>query len=229
MSASIVPQLVRKDFRLVRGIVLSFVLVSLLLIMAVGFMEGRVPLVVSANLGFIMVMGPAAICGIVVLMKTNVMEKEKSTQAFIMSLPVTVREFTCAKLIVNLSVFTVFWLAITAAAFYFAFGRGLMPLGAVPFVTMVFMGGFLAYTLILSVSLLSQNLGLTVLCIVLFEIGTSAYMWIIAYLAPIREHIWGTAPAWNTTALTIVALQAALAVTAITTTLLIQGTKRDFI
>ncbi|WP_443750473.1 hypothetical protein [Asticcacaulis solisilvae] len=229
MSASIVSQLVRKDFRLVRGVVLSFVLVSVLFIGILSVMQGHVPFVLMANLGFIMVMGPAATCGIVVLMKTNVMEKEKSTQAFIMSLPVTVKEFTRAKLTLNLSVFTVFWLAIMAVAYYFAFGRGLLPLGALPFVTMIFMGGFLAYTLILSVSLLSQALGLTVLCIVLFEVGTSASMWTIAYFPPIGAHIWDAAPVWNVEAVTVVAVQAALAVTAIATTMLVQNTRRDFI
>lgn len=229
MSASIVPQLVKKDFRLMRGTILSFALVSVVFIAILSLLDGRMPLVVTANLGFIMLIGPAATCGIVTLMKTNVLEKERFTQPFIMSLPVTVREFTKAKLLVNLPVFAVFWSIITAVAFYFAFGHRMLPAGAIPFVSMVFMGGAVAYAMVLSVSLLTQSLGVTVLCIVIFEVCTSAYMWMIAYFGPIRDHIWGAVPVWNTEAITILAAQAAVAVAAIAGTMLIQNTKRDFI
>ena len=229
MSPSIVPQLVGKDFRLVSKIVLAFVLVSAVFIAILHLVWGYVPAVMLSNFGFILLIGPAGTCGIVVLMKTNVIEKEKSTQNFIMSLPLTVKEFTHSKLLVNLPLFGLFWSLISAAAFYFAFGRGLFPLGAVPFVTMVFLGGFVAYCCILAVSLLTQSLGITVLCIALFEIGTSAYMWAVVFFAPVAQHIWDPQPVWNAEAITIVSAQVLVAVSVIVATLLIQTTKRDFI
>lgn len=229
MSPSIVAHLVAKDLRLNSRIILSFVLVSLVFIAILSLLWDHVPFAVLANFGFILLVGPAGTCGIVLLMKTNVIEKEKSTQGFIMSLPITVREFTRAKLWVNLPVFGLFWGLITAAGFYFAFGRGLLPLGAVPFVTMVFLGGFVAYTGILSVSLLSQSLGITVLCIALFEAATSGYLWTVVFLAPIAQHISGPQPVWNPEAIAIVAAQALVAVTVLVATTLIQSRKRDFI
>ncbi|ESQ87079.1 hypothetical protein ABAC460_21150 [Asticcacaulis sp. AC460] len=229
MSASIVPQLVLKDFRLHRSIILVFALVVLLSAGLVSFLIGRIPDWVALNLGFILLLGPAATCGIVLLMKSNVFEKEKSTQAFIMSLPVTVREFTKAKLLLNLPVFGLFWLAVSAAGFYFAFGRGLFPLGAVPFVTMVFLGVLLSYTCILSTSLVSQSLGLTVLSIALFEMVTSAYLWTIAYLEGTRRYIWGSQIVWTPMFLAIVAAQILAAAGVIAITLHLQNRKRDFI
>jgi len=94
------------------------------------------------NIAFTWLLGPAATCGIVLLMKTIVFEKEKSTQLFIMSLPVTVKEFTLAKLGVNVPVFAAFWLMVSGVAFYFAFGMGLFPYGTVPFITILFLGVF---------------------------------------------------------------------------------------
>ncbi len=229
MTTSVVSHLVAKDLRLNSRIILAFCLVSLAFVAILSLLWDHVPFAVLANFGFILLVGPAGTCGIVVLMKTNVLEKEKSTQAFIMSLPITVREFTRAKLWVNLPVFGLFWAAITAAGFYFAFGRGLFPLGAVPFVTMVFLGGFVAYSCILAVSLLSQSLGITVLCIALFEAATSGYLWIVVFLKPIAQHIWDKQPVWNETAIAIVAAQVLVAVSAIAVTVLIQNTKRDFI
>lgn len=74
-----------------------------------------------------------------------------------MSLPVTATEFTLAKLLVNIPVFASVWLVATSTAFYFAYWLGLLPAGSVPYVTMIFLGIFVAYICILCVSLLSQS------------------------------------------------------------------------
>ncbi len=229
MSASIVPQLVAKDFRLMRRVVATFALVSLVFIALLAALYGRVPNWVMFNFGFILLVSPAGTCGIVVLMKTNVFEKEKATQPFIMSLPVTVREFTRAKLWVNLPIFAGFWLLITVVGFYFAFGLHLFPLGAVPFITMVFLGILVAYACILSTSLLSQSLGVTILAITLFEVASSAYLYAAAYSEPIRSHILGPVMVWNPTAIAIVAAQILVVLSVLSATLLIQNGKRDFI
>jgi hypothetical protein len=162
-------------------------------------------------------------------MKTNVFEKEKSTQSFIMSLPVTVKEFTLAKLLVNLPVFGAIWLLVAGVAFYLSLGLGLFPLGTVPFLTMVLLGVFVAYTGILSVSLLFQSLGITILSILFFQMGTSAYLWIVIFLDPIATNVYGPDIVWNATAIAILAAQIGMAVAMISATLLIQNKKRDFI
>ena len=229
MSASIIPQLVKKDFRLMRGTIMGFAVLSLVCIGILAFCHGRMPDWVLYNFGFILLVSPAGTCGIVVLMKTNVFEREKSTQPFIMSLPVTVKEFTQAKLLINLPVFAAFWAAISAAAFYFVFGFGLFPLSTLPFVVMVLMGGFVAYACILAVSLITQSLGITVLSIAIIEMVSSGYLWAIAYLDPVTHHAYGPNLVWSPEAIAIVATQAAVAVLVIAATLLVQNTKRDFI
>lgn len=229
MSASIIPQLVKKDLLITRKTILICCLISITSIGILSLLYGNIPDFVFANIGFTFLVAPAAVCGIILLMKTNVDEKEKSTQIFIMTLPVTVKEFTLAKLLVNLPTFSAIWIVITAVAMYFCFGLGLFPLGTVPFITMVFLGVFVAYTCILSVSLLSQSLQMTILGIMFFEIGTSAYLWVIAYFDPISNYIYGPAAVWNTAATTIVTIQILIAVSAIAVTVFIQNGKKDFI
>ncbi len=229
MSASIVSQLVAKDYRLMRRVIATFAFVGAVCIAILYLVRGHVPNWVIFNGGLAMLLGPMGTCGIVVLIKTNVFEREKATQPFILSLPVTVKEFTRAKLLVNLPIFAVFWAVVTAAGFYFAFGEGLLPLGAIPFVTMVFLGVFVAYACILSTSLLTQSLGITILGITLFEMASSAYLTGIAWLAPIAQYIQGPVPVWNTAAIAIVAAQVCVIAAVLTVTALIQSTKRDFI
>jgi hypothetical protein len=142
---------------------------------------------------------------------------------------VTAREFTVAKLLVNVPAFAVLWLVTTVAIFSYAFGLGLLSPGAIPFVTMVCLGVFVAYTGILSVSLLSQSLGVTILAILFFETGTSAYLWTIVLFEPIGSHVFGPVAVWNGTAVTVVTAQALAAVAAIVATLVVQTRRRDFI
>ena len=229
MSASIVPQLVKKDFRLMSRTITMFGLVSLVCIGILVALYGHVPTWMMLNLGFLLLVSPVGTCGIVILMKTNVFEKEKSTQPFIMSLPVTVKEFTRAKLLINLPVFGAGWLAISAIGFYFAFGLGLFPLSTVPFAAMIFLGGFLAYTVILCVSLMFQSLGITVLTIAIVEMGTSGYLSTIAYLDPIAHHVAGSKMVWNSAAIAIAGAQIGTAIFLIMATMFIQNMKRDFI
>lgn len=229
MSTAIIPLLVRKDFLMMRKIILISCLVMLASITAICMIFGRVPNVVFFNLGFTLLIAPAITCAIVLLMKTIVMEKQKSTQLFIMSLPVTIREFTIAKLWLNFPVFTALWLAITGVAFYFSFGLGVFPYGTVPFITMIFLGVFVAYVGILSVALIYQSYGITVITMLCVELGTPAYLWIIAYLEPINSHVYDPHMVWNSTAITIVTTQIMVAICVILMTLYIQNKKRDFI
>ena len=228
MTTTIIPQLVRKDLMITRKVILVFGLVGLASVVLIDQLFGRLPAWALVNLGLVLLLSPAATCGIVLLMKTVVFEKEKSTQLFILSLPVSVKQFTWAKLMVNLPVFGVFWLAISAIGFHFAFGRGLFPAGAIPFVVMVFMGGFVAYAGILGVALWRQSLGLTVLAIALLEMGTSVYLWVIAYLEPVSAFVHGPEAVWNGTAIGIVALQALAALAMLSAAVFVQGRKRDF-
>ena len=89
-------------------------------------------------------------------------------------------------------------------------------------------GVFVASICILCVSLLSQSLGMTVLAIMFFEILTVAYLWwLVLFFAPIRNVVTGSQVVWNSTAVTVVVLQAVVAVAAVTTTLSLQCRRRD--
>jgi hypothetical protein len=229
VSTSIIPQLVRKDFMISRKMIGVFCLVSLAGVAAIALLLGRLPDWALVNIAFLFLMSPAATCGMVLLVTTVVFEKEKSTRLFIMSLPVTPKQFTIAKLLINVGVFGAFWLVISGIAFYFAFGRGFFPAGTVPFVVMIFVGAFVAYAGILSVSLWRQSLGFTVLAIALFEMGTSAYLWVIAYFDPVARFIHGPEMVWNRAAVGIVVIQVLAALTMLSATLFFQSRKRDFV
>jgi hypothetical protein len=229
MNMSIIPLLVKKDFMIMRKTILICCLVCLASIVIISMLFGRVPNWAFINLGITLLIVPAGTCGMMLLMRTIVFEKEKSTQLFIMSLPVTVKEFTVSKLLVNLPLFFAFWLVISGVAFYFSFGLGIFPYGTVPFITMIFLGIFVAYIGILSVSLIYQSISITIFTMCFLELGTPAYLWIIAFLEPINSHVYDAHMVWNSTAISVVVTQVLLVALILLMTWHVQNKKRDFI
>lgn len=229
MNSSIIPQLVRKDFLMLRRMVLAFSLVSFSSFIILLFLFGKIPNWVLMNITFFMLLGPTVACGIVVLMKTNVLEKEKSTQLFIMSLPVTAREFTIAKLLVNIYIFGWLWLVVVGASFYFSFGLGILTLGALPFFVITFLGIFIAYICVLSVSLIFQSLAATITSIVVSELITCVYLWLIVFIDPVSNYIYGSKVVWNTATVSIIIGQVFFALSSIVIAFFLQSRKRDFV
>lgn len=227
MNTPIIARLIIKDLRIWKTLILSFVGFYIACVAAVALLHERVPNHVFLNLGFTILVTPTVTLGIALLMQTNVFEKAKSTQHFIMSLPVTRTDFTLAKLLVNMPVFTVVWAATTITGFYFAFGLGMLPAGTVPYMSIVFLGILVAYLGVLSVSLISQSLGMTVGAILFFDVLTPAYLWTILYLEPIGSVIDDPVVVWNPTEIGIIALQVAAAIAAVAGTLLLRGRQRD--
>ena len=65
--------------------------------------------------------------------------------------------------------------------------------------------------------------------IVSFQVATSAYLWVIVFLDPIANYVYGPDIVWNTAAITIVTIQVLVTVSVVAATVLIQNGKRDFI
>jgi hypothetical protein len=229
MNRPIIARLIVKDLLIWRKLILIFCGASLACIGLLAVLCGRIPHVVFVNLGLTLLVTPTVALGIVLLIQTNVFERVRSTQNFIMSLPVTATDFTLAKLLVNIPVFAAVWLVTSLAGFYFAFGRGFLPAGSVPFLTMIFLGVFVSYCCILSVSLVSQSLGATVGALMFFDLVTPAYLWTILFLTPIGSFVDGPVAVWNSAAIAIVLLQAVAAVVAVSAAVFMQGHRRDIV
>ena len=69
MNPSIVPHLVKKDFLILRKTIIGFCLVSLTAIVITSLLFERIPNWAFVNLAFMLLIAPAAACGIVLLMR----------------------------------------------------------------------------------------------------------------------------------------------------------------
>lgn len=224
MSMSIIPKLVRKDLDLMKNPVLCWWVGGLAAVAATialgsGFFIFGMILFVTCMMG----------AGVHAVMQTVVEERREHTLPFIMSLPITVREYTTAKLIANLAIFVSVWLTLSCASFVVFIGSDGMPAGTFPFVTIVLVGILLAYTVVLATSLVTESQGGSIAAIVVANIGTQLFLFWVAELHGIRSVIGGDVAVWNGTALTVLGAQLAAVIALIGLTYLLQLRKTHFI
>ncbi len=225
MSQSIVRQLVVKDLMIMRNFVMLYWLGGFLSVAFVVLASGEV----ASTIGSILFIAAMAGAGVHALFQTIVEEKIKMNLPFIMSLPVTVREYTSAKLIANLLIFGSVWLTLSAASFVVFVGDDGMPVGSMPFLSIVLVGILAAYTVMLTITVVTASQGYAIFATVLGNLGLQALLWYIADLYPVRSFIGGNEAVWNTTVVSILCIFIAAIVGMLVLAVVLQFRKKDFI
>lgn len=225
MSQSIVVQLVVKDLRIMRTFVLLY--------WAGGFASIAFVLLagseVAGIIGFILFIAAMAGAGIHALMQTIIEEKLKLNLPFIMSLPVTSKDYSIAKITANLLIFGSVWLTLSAASFVVFIGDDGMPKGMMPMMSIILVGIFLAYTMMLSTALISGSQGYTIFSTVVANLGMQGSIWLIGDLYAIRSFVGGNEAVWNTTAVSVLVIEVAIIVLLLMLTVFLQFRKKDFV
>lgn len=224
MTRSIVPQLVRKDLQIMKSAVLAWWAGGIAAIAATVIAGSRFFI-----FGMILFVSCMAGAGVHAVIMSVVEERREKTLAFIMSLPITVKEYTTAKLIANLAIFLTVWTTLSAASLVIFLGPGGMPDGALPFVVIVLVGILLAYTVILATSLISESIGWSIASMVVANLGTQLFLWWVASFDGIKSVVGGTVAVWNRTAISVLGGQIAVIVGLVALTYALQARKSDFV
>ena len=223
MTASIVPQLIRKDLRLMKIPTLLWWCGGLLSVIAL--MAGA-----SFLVCFIFFVTAMAGAGMHAVMQTVVEERRDKVLPFVMSLPITVREYTTAKIAANLAIFLPVWLTLSAMSYViFVDAEEGMARGKLPFVTIVLVGILLAYTVVLATSLITESIGWSITAMVGANILTQSFLWWAVDLEGIRSLLESDVVVWSATAWTILIAQVAIIVALILLTHALQARKTDFL
>jgi hypothetical protein len=85
------------------------------------------------------------------------------------------------------------------------------------------------YSLMLSISILTQSIGYTVVTVVSLSFATSAYLWKIVYLDSVGAYVWGNQAVWNSTVFSIMIIQLLTAIIIPVLTVIVQFRKKDVI
>jgi ABC-2 type transport system permease protein len=155
-------------------------------------------------------------------------ERKEQTLAFVMSLPVSWREYTAAKILANLIIFLIVWLPLTAGAL----GVLLLPgatHGLLPFTAIMAVEMLVTTTLIVVAGIITESQAWTTAGIFCSSLGINVLWYVFAHLHGIAMYMWGTRVHWTSTAWIILICELLTVTLLLGVTFYIQSRKTDFL
>jgi ABC-type Na+ efflux pump permease subunit len=224
MTRSVVQTLILQDLYRHRQVVLFSIVGGVL---ALGLMQvgGEVPFVLGATWFY---------CSLIVvgsmLPGLNVVnERKKQTLPFLMSLPLSVFQYSAAKLASTVGIFLIPWAALLISGVAYIAGRSDIPNGIIPL--MLILTGFtlVGFCLIAGVALVSESEGWTIAATVISNSSYGFGWYLIARNPAVRADLGSPVPVWNALVLTILGGEIALVAAILGVTFFLQSRKRDFV
>jgi len=223
MNYAMVKRLILKDWYLQRWTILASVagIVATLSIIAT---PGKVAFLI----GLILLLMVIISIGAQMAVATIVTERKEQTLAFVMSLPISYREYTACKIWGNLLIFLVPWLTMVVGSCALLLlspnSRGLLPYAV------IMSTEILASTcLILAVALITESQGWTVAAIMAGNLAVNGIGYVVAHVAGIAKGMWGSTIQWSGAASALLLGEFTTIVLLLGVTSFVQSKKKDFL
>jgi hypothetical protein len=224
MTGAVTWHLVRKDWRLNRR---HIGLSALGGAVALGFcLRGGE---VAGAIGAVWIFVVLVVVGSMLPISTIVNERKNHHLAFVMSLPVSVREYTAAKLISSVGMFLAPWLGLAAASVALIEVRGFLPKGSIPFAVIVLLLPFVGFCLITGCALVGESEGWAIAATVVCNSSYWLAWFLMARVPELMAQAKGNTPVWSGLALSIMAGEAGTIAAALALTFYLQSRKKDFV
>jgi len=223
INFAVVRHLILKDWYLNRGVILGSIPVGL----------GALALVLTGKpvtfmLCIILLCMVIVGVGAQLAFATTINERKEQTLAFVMSLPVSWREYTAAKILANLIIFLIPWLPLTAGAL----GVLLLPgatHGLLPFTAIMAVEMLVTTTLIVVAGIITESQAWTTAGIFFSSLGINVLGYVFAHLDGISMYMWGKSVHWTSTAWIILICELLTVPMLLGVTFYIQSRKTDFL
>lgn len=217
-------QLVKKDWHFNKLPMLGYAVLSVVALVCISLATG-----VSFYVGSTLLITLVVVIGIHMIFVTTIHERSKQNLPFIMSLPITYMQYTRAKLIANIGVFGLAWLAITVGVIAIVSTSADLPNGFIPFASIILGELLAANILILGVAMVTESEAWTIVVMATCNLCISLFIYFASSLEAIRVHMEGPVAVWNGTALTMISLEALAILIIIALTFFAQARKNDYL
>lgn len=224
MNYTMVKHLIWKDWHFSRGIIVFYIAAGALSLFLLGLGNEQV-FYMGSVLFFTVLIG----LSIHLVMATVIYERKEQTLPFIMSLPVSPMEYTTAKILANVLIFLVPWLTLVVGTFALISGRAWLPNGLLPLTAILVMEIFVAYSLLLAVSLITESLAWTISVVVASNLFFNFFLFFTSQLPSISESMEGPVAVWSPTVWGILGAEVVLLLLFLGATFYFQGRKTDFL
>lgn len=223
MNFKMVQRLILKDWYLQRWMIAASLLcgVASLAIIAQGSN-------IAFLLGLILLITVLIAIGAHLAVATMVQERKDQTLPFIMSLPISYREYTTAKIVGHLVIFLVPWLVLALGSV------GLLAFspksqGLIPFTAIMSTEILVSTCLVAAVALITESQGWTIAAIMFGNIAINVVGYLVAHVKSIADTMFGPTLRWTGAASALLFLEFAIIALLIGGTFFIQSQKKDFL
>jgi ABC-2 type transport system permease protein len=223
MNYAMVRRLIVKDWYLNRWMIIASVPAGLASL-AIVLTGKQVAFLVSIILLCMVIIGVGAQLVIV----TTVNERREQTMAFIMSLPVSWREYTAAKILANLILFLIPWLALTAGAIGILFLPGATH-GLIPYIAIMSVEMLVTTCLLIAAGVITESQAWATVAIFFSSLGFNVFGYVFAHTRGISPQMWGAQMHWTPAAWTVLLAELLLVPLLLGLTFFVQSRKTDFL
>ena len=224
MSASIVQRLVAKDWYLLRKPALGYLAGGLISVLLLQFGGAA-----AFNIGSLLIITLLIALGMHVVMATVVGERVDQTLPFVMSLPISIAQYTLAKIVANATMFVGGWLLISLGVCAVILFREGVPHGLIMLSAIMLLYLLASYFVLLAVALITESMGATIATVVISNILLNVLMYSISNVASIKGTYTAAQVTWTSSGLMVIGAEIAVLFTALFTTFFFQSRKTNFL
>jgi ABC-type transport system involved in multi-copper enzyme maturation permease subunit len=155
-------------------------------------------------------------------------ERKEQSLEFVLSLPLTVREYIFSKIAGLLLCFLVPWSVGTVSAVVLVLATE-VPDGLLPYLLLLCQFMLTNYSLVLCGAIHARSEGAVTGIIIVTNMGVSLFMFLVGGLPSLSQHMFGPVSVWNQTFYTVLLIELAIFLVALILPLLVAARRRDFI
>ena len=224
MNMTLIGQMVKKDWELNQWPMIAYLILGMVALWLI-----ITPGAIFFAVGSILLITVVITIGIHMVISTVTNERKNQTLTFMMSLPMSYREYTMAKMIANIGV--------TGGAWVFLYGilAALIlllepfPDGIFPFATLTMMYLFMIYIVLLATSMISESEPVTIVVMTVMNMTISLFMIWMGNHEGIGHLNGGAVAIWTPAAVTAFVSIISVIVVALAITFYMQSKKRNFL
>jgi ABC-2 type transport system permease protein len=159
----------------------------------------------------------------------TVLERRDQTLPFVMSLPISFREYTAAKLIAILAVFLFPWTLFMGASFAVLALSPTHSQGLIPYVAIMGTEILVSTCLTAAVGLITESQGWTITAVMIGNVAFNIAGYLVAHIEGVSQYMFGPVSRWTPASSGLMIAEFALIGLLLGGTFFVQSRKKDFL
>jgi ABC-2 type transport system permease protein len=222
MSGSVVRKLVFKDLYLHRQMLGLTLVVGLLSVAASGTSR------TAFNVGSVFYLSTVIAFGVILVMYGIAQERKDKALLFVLSLPISPKQYLQAKMLAIFTIFFVPWAALMVGAVVMILTTP-VPDGLVPYLILVSTFMLMNFCLILCVALLTVNELMVTCTVILTNMSVSLFFMLLGSIPEIQTHAGDNVVVWSQQFFTLLTTEVVVMLIALTLPLYFGRTRRGLV